>query len=532
METASRPKTKPTRRTATSAAAASPTALPVVDDIRAAFNAGNDAQALEGAKLHLAAHPGDKAVLQIAARIHNRQKNWPEALQAWQALSAQDAAAAEPHLQVARIKQRMGDWPAAVQSATALLQLQPDHPEALRICVASHRKLGQLVQAAEHGVRLLAGGTEADAALVRQLSEALFKQGERVQAARAAMALIQAVPQDAGALAMLANVLADMLIDAMAAHLEGEDAAAAQLCCDILALDPSLARATSLLSEITRPRVLKARAAYKANAMEDAARHFMEVLRLHPHHTESIRALARIHTKAQDWSAAAALWAQLEQLTPADPEPSVQLARIDVRQGREEQAYNRYRALAGANDTVAAEAIQTLGTLTGRLLRKAAVCARDGALDDAQRIAGVLAADQPELADLRELHGRIARISVREAATAFKSEDFTAAVAHARRAHMLAPTEDRALTILARAAHKTADHQLALDAWQKLCVIKPDAPEPFLQCARYHLRFKDYAKATVCAKRLMAIDSQNDEAQGILQVTKLKNQQSNAWPSE
>lgn len=520
METASRPKTKPTRRTATSAAAASPTALPVVDDIRAAFNAGNDAQALEGAKLHLAAHPGDKAVLQIAARIHNRQKNWPEALQAWQALSAQDAAAAEPHLQVARIKQRMGDWPAAVQSATALLQLQPDHPEALRICVASHRKLGQLVQAAEHGVRLLAGGTEADAALVRQLSEALFKQGERVQAARAAMALIQAVPQDAGALAMLANVLADMLIDAMAAHLEGEDAAAAQLCCDILALDPSLARATSLLSEITRPRVLKARAAYKANAMEDAARHFMEVLRLHPHHTESIRALARIHTKAQDWPAAADLWAQLEQLTPADPEPSVQLARIDVRQGREEQAYNRYRALAGANDAVAAEAIQTLGTLTGRLLRKAAVCARDGALDDAHRIARLLAADQPELAGLPELNNRIARISTREAATAFKTEDFRAAVAHASRANELSPTEERALTILARAAHKTGDHRRALAAWQHLCSLKPASVEPWLQCTRYHMRFKEYSLVANTCNNLLRVEPDHKEGRQILAAVK------------
>jgi tetratricopeptide (TPR) repeat protein len=523
METASRPKTKPTRRTATSAAVAPPTALPVVDDIRAAFNAGNDAQALEGAKLHLAVHPGDKAVLQIAARIHNRQKNWPEALQAWQALSAQDAAAAEPHLQVARIRQRMGDWPAAVQSATALLQLQPDHPEALRICVASHRKLGQLVQAAEHGVRLLAGGTDADAALVRQLSEALFKQGERVQAARAAMALIQISPQDPGALTMLANVLADMLTDALAAHLEGEDAAAAQLCCDILALDPSLARATSLLGEITRPRLLKARAAYKANAMEDAARHFMEVLRLHPRHTESIRALARIHTKAQDWPAAAALWAQLEPLTPADPEPSIQLARIDVRQGREEQAYNRYRALAGANDAVAAEAIQTLGTLTGRLLRKAAVCARDGALDDAHRIARLLAADQPELAGLPELNNRIARISIREATVAFKADSFGAAVSHASRAHALEPTEDRALLIMARGAHRIADYRLALYAWQKLCEAKPAALEPLLQCARYCLRFKEYSQAIDYTKKLLAIDSQNAEARSILQAAELKN---------
>jgi uncharacterized protein HemY len=516
METASRPKAKSTRRTATPAAAAPPTALPGVDDIRAAFNAGNDAQALEGAKLHLAAHPADKAVLQIAARIHNRQKNWTEALQTWQALSALDPAAVEPHLQVARIKQRLGNWPEAVQAATALLQLQPDHPEALRICVASHRKLGQLVQATEHGVRLLAGGTDADAALVRQLSEALFKQGERVQAARAAKALIQATPQDPSALAMLANVLADMLTDALAAHLEGEDAAAAQLCCDILALDPSLARATSLLGEITRPRLLKARAAYKANAMEDAARHFMDVLHLHPHHTESIRALARIHTKAQDWSAAAALWAQLEQLTPADPEPSVQLARIDVRQGREEQAYARYRALAGASDAVAAEAIQTLGTLTGRLLRKAAVCARDGALDDAHRIACLLAADQPELAGLPELNNRIGRLSLREAAAAFKAGNFHAASTHAGRTSKLMPHDERALTVLARAAHKIAEHRTALEAWQQINKLQPQAAEPLLQCARYHLRFKETAQANEYCARLLRLYPDHTEGRQML----------------
>lgn len=496
--------------------------LSSMEAIRSAFASGNDSTALKLANAYLEEHPEDTGALLVTARIYNRQKDWQRALDAWMQLATVDSEASEPLLQIARIHQRSEGWVLALQSAQALLFLQTDHLEALRICLNSQRKLGDLLEASKTTKRLLDLGCTSEEAGALKLTVALLEQGAHAEALHIATKLVEVAPHNTEASTLQSKVLTSILVDGLAAHLEGQEEVAAEACRSILRVVPNHVRATQVINEIIRPSLLDARAAFKAESFDAAAQAYAEVLRIYPDHVESTRAMGRIHGKARNHPAAAEYWSRLEHLTPEDHEPSLQLARICVRLGEFDQAYARFGKLAGQGVAASEEATKSLQTLALRLMRTAAACIREGQLDEACRLSNLLDQTQPELEGLSELKESIVGISFREASLAFKGDDFAAAASHAQRALVLNPVEEKSLIILARAAYKIADFNTAAKAWERLHQMKPNETEPLLQIARHHLRFKEYAQAAAACRKLMVLAPEHSEGLHILQAVESK----------
>lgn len=490
---------------------------PVVE-LRALYSAGNNSGAITLANQLLAENPDQQEVLLILARVNNREQNWKKALEVWTHLHDANPQSLEPSLQIARIHQRNLEWSQALTAAQAVLKLQSDHLEALKICFTCFWKQGVHADAAATAIRILELGGTTEGSVTIKLASSLFDHGQPALAARLAAAMAKADPAASEASKILSRMLANMAADALAAHLEGYEDAAAEACRDILSVVPDHSRASEILGQIIRPTLLKAREAFKADLFDVAIEEYTNVLRINPEHVESNRALGRLGWKTQDYESAAKHWARLERLTPSDPEPPLQLARIYARTGDVEQAYLRFRALSSQGGPVAAEAELALANISRRLLRLAVISTRDGPLDEAYRLTILLRETQSGMEGLSGLIERLARISAREASNSFKAGDFAAAVVHAHRAHDLDAGGERQLTVLARSAHKVGDFKSAQYAWGKLHEMNPDAPEPLLQSARYHHRFKEYDKAVVACQSLLIIQPGHEEATRILEI--------------
>lgn len=488
-------------------------------ELRALYTAGNNPGALALAGQLLAENPNDVDTLLVVARIHNKEKDWKQALEHWTKLSTLNPSLLEPHLQIARIYQRNLDWSKASTEAQAVVQLQADHLEAVKICFVCCWKLGSHADAATTAIRVFELGGLVEQSVALKLAAYLFDHSQQALAAKLATAYAKVDPSGTEGAKLQSRMLANMCADALAAHLEGYEDAAAEACRDILAAVPDHVRAGEILGQIVRPTLLKARAAFKADSFDEAKKEYTEVLRISPDHIESVRALGRLGWKMQDYATAALYWSRLEKLNPADGEPALQLARIFARTGDVEQAYLRFRALLGQGGAVAVEADQALPNLTKRLHRLAVISTRDGPLDEAYRLTKLLIDTQPGCEGLPELIERLARVLSREASNAFKAGDFEAAAKFAARAHDLNPLEERQLLVLARSALKTTDYKAAQFAWKKLHELNPSLPEPLLQSARYHQRFKEFAEASDACRKLLALQPDHAEAVRILEVS-------------
>jgi tetratricopeptide (TPR) repeat protein len=492
-------------------------------ELRQAYTAGNDRLAQELAERYLAEDPNNKEAVKVLARIHNRQKNWSAALDAWSRLCTLEPLNSEPPLQVSRIAVREKHWDDALKFAVLALNIDSIHHEALRIGLKCLMQMGKNEDAAVYAKRLLAANYTADIPEILKLVSTMFDKTHQVATALELASLAcNSDPDNAEAVKLRARVLVTMQTDAMAAHLEGDVEAAAEVCRAILRALPRHDRAISILKDLVHPALIEARGAYKAQRFKQAVEGFAAVLAIDPNHAESVRALARLHGKNQDDALAEPLWERLEALSPADPEPALQIARIAVKRGDLEVAYRRFRLLEQASGPAAQESKASLEKLFVRILRAGIVKSREGALDEALRLAKLLSDQATPQDGLIELQARIALLSARAASTAFKTDDFAGAVIHAQRALFLQPDDERSLKVLARAGHKAQDYRAAQWAWQRLHDLNPKEVEALLHLSRYHMRFKEYDQAVDACNNLLAIAPGHEEANRILQTANEK----------
>lgn len=490
-----------------------------LSQLRVLYSAGNNSGALALAGELLDKNPNDLDTILVVARIHNKEKDWKQALVYWTKLSALNPALLEPHLQIARIYQRNLDYLKALTEGQEVLQLQVDHLEAVKICFTCHWKLGNHNDAAIVGIRIFELGGLVEQSVAINLATYLFDHDQQALALKLSTAYAKVDPSGSEGVKLQSRILANMCAEALGAYLDGYEDEAAEVCRDILSAVPYHARAGEILGQIVRPTLLKARAAFKVDSFEEAKKQYLKILSISPDHIESIRTLGRLSWKMQDYSTAALYWSKLEKLTPADTEPALQLARIFARMGDIEQAYLRFRIVLGQGGSSAVEADLALATLTKRLHRLALISTRNGPLDEAYRLTKLLIDTQPEYEGLPELIERLVRVLGREASTAFKAGDFEAATNFATSACTLNPSEERQLLILARSAHKIADYRAAQFAWKKLHELNPSLPEPLLQSARYHARYKEYAEARESCQKLLALQPDNAEAARIFDAS-------------
>lgn len=492
-------------------------------ELRQAYAAGNDVLAQELAEKYFAENPNDKESVRILARIHNRQKNWSAAFDAWSRLCVLDPFDVEAPLQVSRIAQREKQWDNALKYAALALDVDSVHHEALRIGLNCLMHMGKNEEAAIHAKRLLAANFTSNIPVILKLAVNLFEKSHQFATALELASLAcNCDPDNAESVKLRARVLVTMQTDAMAAHLEGDIEGAAEACRGILRALPRHERALALLRDLVRPALTEARAAYKAQRFTQAMEGYAAVLAIDPSHAESVRALARIHAKNRDDALAEPLWKRLEELSPTDPDPMLQLARISVRRGDLGDAYRRFRLLEQSTGPTGDESKASLEKLVVRILRAGIVKSREGALDEALQFADLLTDQTTAPEGLIALRERIAMLSAREASNVFKTDDFAGAVKHAKRALLLQPDDERSLKVLARSGHKVEDYRAAQWAWQRLHDMNPQEVEALLQLARYHMRFKEYDLAVSICDKLLALVPAHEEAHRISQTANEK----------
>lgn len=104
----------------------------LVNDGRAAFRA-QDLDTSERLFIEALGTGADGQVCRLhLARIYNSRSDWANALAQWRWLNEQDPGALEPQLQVARALFRLKRYEEATVAFKSVLELSPDHAEALR----------------------------------------------------------------------------------------------------------------------------------------------------------------------------------------------------------------------------------------------------------------------------------------------------------------------------------------------------------------------------------------------------------------
>jgi len=441
----------------------------------------NDWEALLEAAAAFPDVRADREMAQLRARALSNLKRWPEAVEAWQAVTELRPGWAEAVSQLARAQWRAKRAYAAAHTAARLRALEDRPSQVLAARLALER--GQMGEAHE----LYAALAAADAARV----EEELHHHER-KSDFAAVAVI------AGALGRrsdgepfrkkAAAVARDLLPRAASAERQGRADIAYVEYAAMLAVEP-----TNILAQTASRRIVKflhdtAKTQYAAGERDAARESYAAILALAPKDGRALSGLAQVEMAAQNWLAAADAWDGLLALSAHDEKALTQRARALDRACAYERAIAAWRAVQVA-DPANSEANLALARLGSRIVKAARQALEQG---DALVAAELLFLARQDAADPDEVERRLDQVLRqlrKQMRQAYKDRRFAAVVAQGRVAVRIAAGDADAQRLLAQAAMRTHDFAVAAKAWERVAELSPEhADKANQERARCHER--------------------------------------------
>lgn len=226
----------------------------------------------------------------------------------------------------------------------------------------------------------------------------------------------------------------------------------------------------------------------RGGSPEMAETALQQLLEREPDNRRALTILARLRT-AKHPEGALACWRRLAALDPEAIEPVLQCARIDLRQGRSDEAEAGFRAVLEREP----DNIKALTPLVG------IVGKRD--VSEAVELIGSWRAIEPASAKPWLALGRLYAVA----------KQSTKALAAFQRAVELEPADIEGLTGLARSYREAGDYDKALETWAKVAELAPEPLHARLQIARIHFARQDPQVEDVL-RSILAVDPNYAEA--------------------
>jgi len=270
---------------------------------------------------------------QHLGRIYNLQADWPKSLQQWLIVQQQAPGLLEPQLQIARAHFRLKTYGEAAKAFKAVLDLEPDHAEALQ-------RLNQI-----NAMNVLGPGSGPRQTVV-----------QRLDANRAAAA----VGEGPVGLMAKANHLETLSrpreIEGVAAQAQPNSLPAVSVAPIV---DPG--RAAQLFEQ--------GRAAFKEEDYGRSEKLLLQALDAGAKEEDCRQHLARIYNHDADWPKALVQWQLLRDREPHKVELQLQVARALFRLKKYPEAVVGFKAVLGlAPEHIEAQRrVQEIGALLGQI---------------------------------------------------------------------------------------------------------------------------------------------------------------------
>lgn len=463
----------------------------------------------EATESYLRVRPSDREMAQLHARALSNSRQWFAATGAWQRVTQLRPDWPESWYQLARIQLR-ADMPyAAARSAERLLHIAQG--DAILLCARLALERGQMADAAEAFRRLAAG----DPALAEKELRARERDGDFRAVALAAIGLAHST--DSESYKTMLNVISrDLVSKAVAGERRG-DAVKAHLDYAVLAqIDGGDVMAQSGMKRTLQSLHETARQQIAAGDRQRARKTYLGLLHCRPGDARALAAIGQILMADQDWRRAAEAWDALLGMSPADSKALVQRARaLDRAQefAAALDAWNRVLAADGDN----AEAHLALTKLPSSIVKAGRKAVEEHRYREAAAIFSAVPAGCPEHADVLRRLDQVFRYLHKDMRAAYKERRFEWVVAYGVAAGPIAPDNDDIQRLLAQAAMRTRDYEIAAGAWLRLIALVPAMrPSATLQLARCHQRLGRPQDGRAVLADLLRDEPDNAEAQVLL----------------
>lgn len=267
------------------------------------------------ASTHYAARRRDRAAVgaYLKGLMLERSAKLPDALQSYRLALDRDRRSAQLHVRIGATQLKLGEPEKALQSFHQALELEPNHPDALRWVAMLYTSQGKLDLAIDAYERLLKTQPD-DPFLMSTLADLDVLQGRLSQA----IDLYHALIREVGSTTQL-----HFNLGVLHGRLNQFDDAIGEL-----------SRAFELSPDSLDTRIALGLTYELSGRLEEAAAHYEDAIRLDALNPRLYHHLARVHLNANRFAEAAADYQAILDLMPRDLEAIMGLVRVWLAQSR------------------------------------------------------------------------------------------------------------------------------------------------------------------------------------------------------
>ncbi len=451
----------------------------MISAARAAATSAQWAEALKLTDAVLADDGTQPVALRLRARALGNLERMDEAQAAWEAVARVSPDLPEAPLNIARLEKRRGNWDAVLPACDRVLQLQPNHPEILKLAASAIERPLKIMPTALTWRCLAQNDISGFFSMVLELDS----QGRLVDAANAVAAGCDIRPDDNGLRQERLRLAQDLAERANSLENAGDFARASEHLRTAAHLDKANGELyRSKLARLVKPLVVAGRDALQAKNLEAGVEVFTEALAYDPDNHTALIGLARCREQRDEWALAVPLWLRV---TALDPSNQLGWLRLGIGSDRIGDPRLAREAFGRVTDPQYAESV---ARGQERLAHSAYKAARThyvaGDFEKAAEALAVASDMQGGNEAVLSLQSRVDRAIKRSQRLAFGQRDYVTAVRLGERVLGTNPEDAEPWVLHARALHALKRSDEALKAWLQADKRAPDRADVFLGIAR------------------------------------------------